>query len=247
MLPLQVSVIFLIFSNTVLTVMWIMQCQPLHAAWDGEGTCMSRQEKEAMIMTQAIISIVSDFVFATFPIVILWRLQIDMKTKIGLWVLMCLGFITGACCIVRTVLNGQSMAEDYSYGGIVNWVWRTFEVQVGIIAACIPTLRPLYSKIMGKRGHHEMSSADSNIHFPLHDKPQPRWVECVRTPSPCSGTRGRGFGSEDSMRQELIREGIVDSRGRAMTPSQFHNPFDAKRRSEFGLGVEMDRYGVHRV
>ena len=56
---------------------------------------MSKYEKEAIIMTQAIISIVSDFVLAAFPIFYFWRLQVDLKTKIGLWLLMCLGVITG--------------------------------------------------------------------------------------------------------------------------------------------------------
>ena len=53
-----------------------------------------------------------------------------------------LGVITGSCCIVRTVLNYLALPADSTYGGIVNWMWRLFEVQLGIIAACIPTLIP---------------------------------------------------------------------------------------------------------
>ena len=42
-----------------------------------------------------------------------------------------LGVIVGACCIVRTVLNFQSIPLDSTYGGIDNWFWRLFEVQLG--------------------------------------------------------------------------------------------------------------------
>ncbi|KAI4265458.1 MAG: hypothetical protein L6R38_009407 [Xanthoria sp. 2 TBL-2021] len=35
--PLQWTVAFLLFSNTICTTILIMQCQPLHAAWDDNG------------------------------------------------------------------------------------------------------------------------------------------------------------------------------------------------------------------
>ena len=53
--PLEGAVIFLIFSNVVLTVMYILQCHPLNAAWDDriEGTCFSRKTLENIIFAQA--------------------------------------------------------------------------------------------------------------------------------------------------------------------------------------------------
>ncbi|KAL8666118.1 MAG: hypothetical protein Q9168_007547 [Polycauliona sp. 1 TL-2023] len=178
--PLQCTVAFLIFSNTICTTILIMQCQPLHAAWDSNGRCMSVAAMEALVLTQAIISVVSDFAFAFLPIFFLWRTQIDFRTKIGLWILMGLGVLTGFFCLVRTVINNQSFPEDATYGGIVNWVWRLFEVSIGIIAACIPTLRPLYPWLKRRiKGDSNNMSVDPNIHFPLSDKPQP-WMENVR-------------------------------------------------------------------
>ena len=138
---------------------------------------MSREAKEGIILAQAVISVVSDFTFAAFPILFLWRVQIDLRTKIGLWVLMCLGFITGACCLVRTVLNNQSVPLDGTYDGIINWLWRLFEVQIGIIAACIPTLRPLYLWFVRRVGGNTQG-LDTNIIFPLTNDPQ-SWVENV--------------------------------------------------------------------
>lgn len=67
-----------------------------------------------------------------------------LKQKTGIAVLMGLGLITGACSIVRTVLNGQALASDATYGGITNWFWRLFEVDLGLICACVPTLVPIW-------------------------------------------------------------------------------------------------------
>ena len=71
---------------------------------------------------------------------------------------------TGSLALVRTVLNYQNVTNDptcelaqrstsgkptsanaHTVGlSIPNWYWRTWEVLFGVIAACIPTLRPLY-------------------------------------------------------------------------------------------------------
>ncbi|KAI4253481.1 MAG: hypothetical protein L6R42_007563 [Xanthoria sp. 1 TBL-2021] len=263
--PLQWTVAFLLFSNTICTTILIMQCQPLHAAWDDNGRCMSVSAMEALVLTQAVISVVSDFAFAALPVFFLWHTQIDFRTKVGLWVLMGLGVLTGFFCLVRTVINNQSFPEDVTYGGIVNWVWRLFEVSIGIIAACVPTLRPLYPWLKKRiRGGH--TSIDPNIHFPLSDKPQP-WIESAeeakharreevngsaapavsgksRSPQPTAHHEHRGT-NRDTLGEELVRDGIIntdepDQNNILPVDIQKHKP----ERAETALGQEMYKYGI---
>ena len=264
LLPLQCAVAFLLFSNTILTVIWIMQCQPIHAAWDNRGTCMSREAKKGIILAQAIISVISDFSFAAFPILFLWRVQIDLRTKIGLWILMGLGFITGACCLVRTVLNNQSVPLDGTYNGIINWLWRLFEVQIGIIAACIPTLRPLYLWVV-KRAGGDKQGLDTNIKFPLTNNIQ-SWVENAGEEN-LNGSdtamhdldlqhghdhdrvalnqRGSGHGHQpkNTMTDDLIREGIL-----TQEPNDTSKRIDSAHSEETvedpRLEDEMHKYGI---
>ncbi|KAI4212383.1 MAG: hypothetical protein LQ351_004953 [Letrouitia transgressa] len=61
-----------------------------------------------------------------------------------------LGVLTAACCIVRTVLNYQIGAKDETWVGISGFMWRSGETNVGIITACLPTLRPLLRQILGE-------------------------------------------------------------------------------------------------
>ena len=259
LLPLQCAVAFLLFSNTILTVIWIMQCQPIHAAWDNKGTCMSRGAKEGIILAQAVISVVSDFAFAAFPILFLWRVQIDLKTKIGLWILMCLGFITGACCLVRTVLNNQSVPLDGTYDGIINWLWRLFEVQIGIIAACIPTLRPLYLWVV-KRAGGNTQGLDTNIKLPLTNDPPQIWLENIGegNESDCDSAtnnleqghnndhvngHGHRHQGKDTMTDDLIREGILapDPIDKNVRKDSAHSE---KTGEEPPLEKEMHKYGI---
>ncbi|KAI4263921.1 MAG: hypothetical protein L6R35_007323, partial [Caloplaca aegaea] len=263
--PLQWAVAFLLFSNTILTVMLIMQCQPLHAAWDDQvegGRCLTLDAKMDIVLTQAVISVVSDFAFAALPVFFLWRTQIDVQTKIGLWVLMGLGVITGALCLVRTVINDQSFPENESYGGIVNWVWRLFEVSIGIIAACVPTLRPFYTwaRTKMKDGNR---TGDPNLRFPLGDKHQP-WVEDMAEakharqeedkntaanghPShhPAVNHRAHRRSGRDTLGEELVREGIIHTSEPTSTcPPPPPSSCTSKRKDESSLDQEMHKYGI---
>ena len=80
-------------------------------------------------LTITVIAIVSDFVLASYPIFILRKIQMSLRSKVGLCILMGLGIMsvhlldsqsdahfrnrsTGALCMVRTVLNWQNINDD---------------------------------------------------------------------------------------------------------------------------------------
>ncbi|KAL8948540.1 MAG: hypothetical protein Q9183_007680 [Haloplaca sp. 2 TL-2023] len=110
--PLQAGVVILVVSNVILTLLWVLQCTPISAVWDLDlkerSKCFSRGQLLRIIFAQAsktrnecdmaaklilskVFSAVSDFVFAAFPILILRKLQMKLRTKIGLAALMGLG------------------------------------------------------------------------------------------------------------------------------------------------------------
>ena len=95
--PLQVSIAILIISNIVLTLLWIFQCWPISQAWtkelDEHAHCMTDAQLLRIIISQALISIISDFMLSLFPIVILWKVQISARIKAGLCSLMALGLM----------------------------------------------------------------------------------------------------------------------------------------------------------
>ena len=93
-IPLQAAVVVLIVSNFVLEFLWIFQIWPIQALWDTRVQVernFTRRMKLDIIFAQAIISIVSDFALALYPIVIISHVQLRLKDKIGLCFLMGLG------------------------------------------------------------------------------------------------------------------------------------------------------------
>ncbi|KAL8962567.1 MAG: hypothetical protein Q9193_001049, partial [Seirophora villosa] len=147
--PIQGSVAVLVVTNIVLTLLWILQCNPAAGAWNKEipAKCFTDAQLLRIIISQAIISIISDVVLALSPIVLLWKVQIERRVKVGLCTLMGLGVVTAICCTIRTALNGQNVNADITWRSVTNWQWRSWEVGLGIMAASIPTLRPGFKSL----------------------------------------------------------------------------------------------------
>ena len=93
--PIQGTIIALIVSNIILTLLWILQCNPVSKAWNKQvhGTCFTDAQLQRIIISQALISIISDFMLALFPLVLLWKVQIAIRVKAGLCILMGLGLM----------------------------------------------------------------------------------------------------------------------------------------------------------
>ncbi|KAL8674515.1 MAG: hypothetical protein Q9168_001107 [Polycauliona sp. 1 TL-2023] len=145
-LGLHAMNIFLVTSHIPLTFLIIFQCNPVSKYWrnpnDGPGSCFSKDTVAHIIIVQGVFSIVSDFVLAGFPVLLLWNVQLSKRTKVGLCMLMGLGVVTAGICIGRTALSGQIKSMDVSWAGVPNALCRVFEINLGIIAACIPIMKP---------------------------------------------------------------------------------------------------------
>ena len=75
---------------------------------------------------------------------------------------------TAACCIVRTVMNWQNVNGDPSWASIDNIYWRAWEFCIGIVAACIPALRPAYRMLSaGISAYFSRRSLRDNSDFAL--------------------------------------------------------------------------------
>ena len=61
-----------------------------------------------------------------------------------------LGIITAICCIVRTALAGGITHTDQTWTTAANLAWRLPEVNIGIVCANAPMIRPLYLYFRGR-------------------------------------------------------------------------------------------------
>jgi hypothetical protein len=107
-------------------------------------------------------SVVTDFVCALLPVVVLWNIKISLKTKIGVCGLMSLGLIATAVAIVRASSLGIKTA-DLSYDYCIAAIWANTELHLGIIATNLALSRMIWGFFFGAP-----SSSSSTTYTPRY-------------------------------------------------------------------------------
>ncbi|KAI9751445.1 MAG: hypothetical protein M4579_006055 [Chaenotheca gracillima] len=150
---------FITISLTVLSILCaiflFVQCLPASSLWDpvaAEGAkCWDPNVLTNFTIFTGAYSAFCDLYLAIFPITIFWNLQMNMRTKVGLCVVMGLGIVASVCSIIKTTkLKGLGAHSDFTWETVYLVTWTIIEANVIIIAACIPTLRPMMLWILGR-------------------------------------------------------------------------------------------------
>ncbi|PGH07547.1 hypothetical protein AJ79_06217 [Helicocarpus griseus UAMH5409] len=123
----------------------ILMCIPVDAFWN---TGIQLQPKKPLYFGNAGINIGTDFTVLLLPIPYIWRLQVSQRQKITLAVVMSLGTFTCLMSILR--LHGLITlydSADPTWEQPATAYWSSIELNMGVICACLPTLKPLIVKI----------------------------------------------------------------------------------------------------
>ncbi|KAL8686634.1 MAG: hypothetical protein Q9224_005387 [Gallowayella concinna] len=146
---------FLIVINIPSFIMVFTQCRPYAKSWNPQlpGHCWAPDNNVRVALYSGICAVLQDWLLATIPIACLWNMQIGKRQKVGICALMSLGYFSGVCAIVRTVISMQVFnaggLADFSWTIIDLRIWGVVENLVGIIAASAPTLKPLFVAARG--------------------------------------------------------------------------------------------------
>ncbi|CAG7918512.1 unnamed protein product [Penicillium olsonii] len=129
-------------------------CIPASKFWDPtvEGACLDPYKFYYGIQ---VPNILSDLILLIMPMHVVWTLPIPKSQK----ALLCGVFLVGGLTLVFSVFRLQAMIRladlgpDITYNQVPVVVWTCVEAAVGITAACLPNLRPLF-----KLGHRNFWS-----------------------------------------------------------------------------------------
>ncbi|KAH7410677.1 CFEM domain-containing protein [Cadophora sp. MPI-SDFR-AT-0126] len=153
---LWATVVFDILFGVVFIIVGIFQCNPISyywGQWDGlhRGKCIN---VNGLGWSNAVISIILDFWMLGLAISQLLHLQLHWKKKLGVGLM----FVVGTFITVVSILRLQSLLH-FAKSFNVTWdnlpvtIWSLVEINVGIICACMPSLRVLlvrlFPKVMG--------------------------------------------------------------------------------------------------
>ncbi|MCJ1375592.1 hypothetical protein MMC20_006829 [Loxospora ochrophaea] len=124
-------------------------CRPIQKFWNHSlpGECLAISTKSAPSIYQGAATALEDLVLAALPIFLLRNVNISLRAKAGICVLMGMGVFSAACVIVRTALLKDQESEDSTFTSVPLLVAVILEQNTATIAACIPTLKPLFTTI----------------------------------------------------------------------------------------------------
>ncbi|KAL1596353.1 hypothetical protein SLS60_008999 [Paraconiothyrium brasiliense] len=152
---LQVTIIFIVAITLACAGTLIFQCLPVEAAWDsslrpaplgtGNARCYNNTTFRNLGLMNSVFNIITDILFATLPIPLIWKLQINMRTKMSLIVVLSFGWFACAAGIVKAAQQYTVVDDpDWSVNDSFN-VWNYIELTIGIVAASLPALKPLFN------------------------------------------------------------------------------------------------------
>ncbi|KAF3015887.1 hypothetical protein E8E14_009573 [Neopestalotiopsis sp. 37M] len=125
----------------------IFQCSPVAAAYDQTITDKKCVNINAFYLANAAVNIFTDLLTYTLPIKLIINLQMPRRQKIGLAVILCLGLFACVSSIIRITYIPQMLtALDATYVISGAMYWSVIEINIGILAASIPSFKPIASR-----------------------------------------------------------------------------------------------------
>ncbi|EXK24145.1 hypothetical protein FOMG_19117 [Fusarium oxysporum f. sp. melonis 26406] len=148
----------LTFYGLVIMVAWTITiaflnaliCVPVAKFWNSTmpGHCT---DPLTVWYVMAGFNLVTDITVFCMPLPVIGSLNLPRRQKIMLLAIFSIGFLTCAISIYRIhTLKTAASTKDPTWDNIDAAIWSFLEVTLAIITSCLPTLRPLFSKLMPK-------------------------------------------------------------------------------------------------
>lgn len=187
-------------AGFVLTFFNAFQCHPPRAAYDLSVKTPSCFSILTIFLASAPINIVTNLAILVLPIPVLTGMRLPQRQKTVLTFVFALGIFVTVVDVVRiyylqlaadssSAPEGGNIASsvEFSYNASLALLWSAVEVNIGIICACIPTVKPLMKFLTpGLLSSHCHSNEEAPSHSQKnssggkenHELPRPKTVAC---------------------------------------------------------------------
>lgn len=153
-------------AGIILTFMNIFQCKPIDAAWNSN---FNDKTNCVPLLTEFIcsspVNIVTDLAILALPIPVLTGMRLPSRQKSILVLTFTVGVFVTVVDVIRIYYLQQAITEvptgssddpaarfggqaDFAWNASLSLMWSAVEVNVGMMCACVPTLKPLVLKLL---------------------------------------------------------------------------------------------------
>ena len=155
-------------AGTALTCLNVFQCRPPRAAVTypvpENSSCTNIV---TLYLSSAPVNIITDLAILLLPMPLLTRIRLPKKQKIILVATFSAGAFVAVVDVVRlaylqdaafALLSAQTgesggnkneqRGDDFSWNAALSFMWSAVEVNLGLICACVPSLKPLFLRFL---------------------------------------------------------------------------------------------------
>ncbi|KAJ5691541.1 hypothetical protein N7488_012276 [Penicillium malachiteum] len=128
----------------------LLDCHPISYFWGqadpltASGTCLSVNILLDIAYLYSCLTIICDFTLGIFPIILVWNLQMNQRTKVAVGSILSLGAIASVAVVIRLPFLHYYADSDFLYSTYQIAIWSIIETGLGITAGSLITLRPLF-------------------------------------------------------------------------------------------------------
>lgn len=138
-------IVFVVAYTIMACCTFFFHCTPFRGNWDSSipRKCYPIELFVTFALVNTSFNILTDVLCATLPIPIIWTLQMKLRTRVYLIVILSLGYFAVAMGGVKAYYQiNQPRGKDAQFNQFIQF-YACLQLNLGIIAACAPTLKPL--------------------------------------------------------------------------------------------------------
>ncbi|RDH27188.1 P-type ATPase [Aspergillus welwitschiae] len=148
-----------VVAGIMIWLVFLAGCQPVSYFWshvtaNQHGSCIQRQILLDIGYLYSFLIVFSDITLGIMPAVLIWRLQMDRRTKIALAGVLSLGALESVAVIIRIPYLHTYHDTNLLYATYQIDFWSIIEIGIGITAGSLATLRPLFLWVFETRSYY---------------------------------------------------------------------------------------------
>ncbi|KAF5563379.1 integral membrane protein PTH11 [Fusarium phyllophilum] len=180
-------VVTMLILHILISIFVFVHCEDPRATWNPAivSKCWHPNSYLGVLYFIGAYSAATDFILALLPWAMLWNLNMKNKEKFGVAVAMSLGVFAGAIAVIKcTKLKANATSTDPTYDVGELLLTACAENALIIMAACIPTLRPMLRKVFpssakSSENSHRLKNMNNIMFVPKNKAGQ--WSALVET------------------------------------------------------------------
>ncbi|EKV19582.1 Glucose/galactose transporter, putative [Penicillium digitatum PHI26] len=154
-------------AGFALTMVNVFQCRPIGAIFVSDVPANANcTDIVTLYLSSSPVNIITDLTILLLPMPLLTQMRLPFKQKIILVITFSFGFFVAVVDVVRIAFLQQAAISrslevksihiqnvggvDFSWYASLSFMWSVVEVNLSIICGCVPSLKPLVTRLVPK-------------------------------------------------------------------------------------------------